>query len=211
MIWVVLSVIGVMSSIFFKLINEFYAKHDANRIKITFKIMICQGILIMMISAGVIYKYDYSVVSCFLLFFMWYLSVTAYIDYKTKMVYSSLNVFALLAGIIFFSYSLRYYNVWKNMDIGSLVIWIIFLVVCKALHLYGAGDFDVLMVETIYFCSIPEIRQPIGGTLLFVMMGALGVHFIIHYKEIDFLHLKLKKSVAFVPAIFISTIINIFI
>lgn len=209
--WDVSVAAGVLCSIFFKLTIQFYAKHDDNKITLPLKTVLFQGIWMALLGAGVMDKYGYSDVSCFLLFLIWYLSVTAYIDAKIKMVYTSFNVFALCVGIVFLISSMGNGDTWNDMDIPSLFIWLAFLAVCRLFRLFGEGDFDVLAIVTVFFCSIPEIRQPVGGTLLFVVAGALTVQFIIHYREVDWRHFRLKNKEAFVPAIFVSVIINLFI
>ncbi len=204
---------GAISTILFEVIVDLYSQFDDSRIAITkrkFTLLAYEALMIF-INALLFYKYGGTVTTAFLSFFLWYLSLAGYIDHKTKMVYSSYNVVALLMGIILLVYTWKQYDISGILSDGSLIIWFLFLIICKGLHLYGAGDFDVLLIETVYFCCIPGVRQPIGGTMLFVVLGALGLQFIIHYKEIDFVHLRLKNSVAFVPALFLSSLVNILI
>ena len=72
-------------------------------------------------------------------------------------------------------------------------------------------DFEVLIVESIYIIAMPSMGELKGGVMLLIIMMAYVIQFVSHFNEIDFPTLKLKNPVAFIPALFGATVINMFL
>lgn len=201
--------VGGLSSLIFHYTIVFFSK-DNNKIAAKRNFLILYTGLMIELNLGLLAKYRLTVIYGFLAFLMLYLSICAFIDYKTKTVYSILNLIAGSAGVLFYVYMAIAYEVWKQLDLISVCIFAVVLWISKTKNLFGGGDADVFLVLTIYMCALPDMLSPIEESL-FIMIVAVLIQFFVHIKKVDFPHWRLKEPVAFVPAIFFSTVINLLI
>lgn len=199
---------GSMSEIVFKHTNEFFAKHDGNKIVVTHKLLAMYAALMFGLNVALLVKYGFSVTYWCLAYLLVYLSICAYIDYKTQMVYTILSLFAGIIGGFYYIYTIFRYDTLEHLSGVDLVIFIVIMSIAKKRELFGAGDWDVFMVIAIYVCALPQETFPIERVLL-IMLLSMGVQFILGFKKIDFPHFRLREPMALVPAIFVSTIINL--
>ena len=147
-------------------------------------------------------KFGISINFFFLTLLAYYLIISAYIDFKTMIVYSIFNYTMILFSIMF--YSLSSYSV-EKINLIILILFIIFSIVLEKMGMYGNGDTEIYIVIACFFATV--CRSNLLETLLIDMVLANIIIIFINIKKFDLKKLKFKEKVAFIPAIAISTII----
>lgn len=203
--------VGVVSAFSFKKIVHCFAKHDESQLEMNFKSFLLHLALIIALSLGLLWRFHFTVIYGFMMYLFLYLYISAYIDYKIKMVYTVLNFFAGVIGVLFLIYTF-FTHVNRMIDWFSILIFLTVMCLSKKLKLFGGGDFELFLVEVIYIYALPVVLFPIQK-MLFIMALSILLQFVLHYKEIDFFNhrLQLKEPVELIPAILISSVINLLV
>lgn len=136
-----------------------------------------------------------------------YLVVNAYIDFKTKKIYSILNYIVILLGVLLIFYD-NAFNI-KIICI-NLILYFCLLLIEKKLKLFGNGDFEMLIATSLFL-----INHSFFTTLylfpLEILLWQILISILIFctFNFRDVINLILNKSntkrKAFVPAISIAT------
>ncbi len=202
---------GILMSAFFFMTVKFYKRHDENnKLSINLKIALCYMFFMTLLSfalqsVNIVWE-EYICASLLIS----YMSISAYIDYRQMEIYTSFNLLGLIIGAMCLIYTVSKMQI-GYIDIYSLGIWSLVLIISKIFKAFGSGDFEVLIVESIYIIAMPSMGELKGGGMLLIIMMAYVIQFVSHFNEIDFPTLKLKNPVAFIPALFGATVINMFL
>lgn len=138
-----------------------------------------------------------------------YLLITAYVDFKTKYVYTFLNIIAGCFGII--------YLIIKSSSISELINSVIYIAIFTLItciftkfNAYGAGDNDIYIVISLflYKSSYGIFNLEIMLiNILFSNIIAIILALITNITKIEWKKLKFKEEIAFAPSISIATLI----
>ena len=136
-----------------------------------------------------------------------YLIITAYIDYKTKNVYSIFNILTIFIGVLFLFYQ-KSIEIDINITIMCVIIYTIFVKVVGYLNLFGSGDTDIFIALSIFVSSLNMNIFPLVILLINMILSNL-VLIITNINMLDIKKGKFKEEIAFAPSIAISTMILI--
>lgn len=200
---VAFTLIGITS--FYKAI-EFINKNETD-IKIDVKNKGLISILVALSTTLLYLKYKTNIEFYMYFYVSIYLLITAYIDYKTKNVYTILNYITMIVGIFFLFYQ-KSIEVDINITIICVIIYTIFVKVGGYFDWFGGGDTEIFIALSIFVSSINMNLFPLVILLINMILSNL-ILIISNIKNIDVKRLKLKEPKAFAPSIAISTMILI--
>lgn len=137
---------------------------------------------------------------------IYYLITASVIDYKTMFVYSSFNyvLVSIAMGAIIFNY-----NQIGIENMFGVVSFIILNIILAVFNSYGNGDMEIYIIIACFYGIV--IENNVLEILLFNMIVANVLMLIFNIKLFDIQKFALKKRVAFVPYISVSTIIFLLI
>lgn len=167
--------------------------------------------LIFLLSTTLIYfKFENNV---FLLlvysYIVYYLILTAYVDYKTQYVYSIFIYVTILVGII---YLFKQRESIQEFTTVLTIIIIYSLITYKAnmkFNFYANGDSKMYISLTFFICSIYK-NMPLSILLINMILANIFA-ILLNIKNFDFKKMDFKKEIAFAPSIALSTYILILI
>lgn len=138
-----------------------------------------------------------------------YLIITAYIDFKTKYVYSILNIITGCLGIIYLIIKCSTISELINSSIYIGIFTLITFIFTK-FNAYGAGDNDIYIVISLflYKSSYGIFNLEIMLiNILFSNIIAIILVVLTNITKIEWKKLKFKDEIAFAPSISIATLI----
>lgn len=138
-----------------------------------------------------------------------YLMITAYIDFKTKYVYTILNIITGCLGIIYLIIKCSTISELINSSIYIGIFTLITFIFTK-FNAYGAGDNDIYIVISLflYKSSYGIFNLEIMLiNILFSNIIAIILVVLTNITKIEWKKLKFKDEIAFVPSISIATLI----
>lgn len=147
-------------------------------------------------------KYEKSLFIIRYFILMFFLNITAFIDYKTKYIYDFINVIFGLIGIIFMLIDILKYNILTTLFSVILVFFITFML--SKLNFIGRGDIDVFIIVCMYIGNYNSI---LNIFLAIALSGSIALKSIF---KLDFKKIA-KERVALCPFILISTFIILFL
>lgn len=190
--------IAVISNLILKIILKIIDKFDNKKIYYSKKI----GVISLIITSIFYIKFGITKEFFIVGLFLNYLLVIAFIDYKTKTVYSVFNyvvfIILLLLGIMNIS----------NIEIKNIFILIAFsitVLILGRLKFFGLGDSEIYILITSFFIILA--KNDVLTMLLIDMLLANIFMILFNLSNINLKILKLKEEVPFIPYIFLSTTI----
>lgn len=150
---------GILMSAFFFMTVKFYKRHDENnKLSINLKIALCYMFFMTLLSfalqsVNIVWE-EYICASLLIS----YMSISAYIDYRQMEIYTSFNLLGLIIGAMCLIYTVSKMQI-GYIDIYSLGIWSLVLIISKIFKAFGSGDFEVLIVESIYIIAMPSMGE----------------------------------------------------
>lgn len=138
-----------------------------------------------------------------------YLMITAYIDFKTKYVYSFLNIIAGCFGVVCL--------ISKSNSISDFISSIVYIsiftlvtFIFTKLNAYGAGDNDIYIVISFFLYNSSYGIFNLEIMLINIILSnviAIILVCITNITKIEWKKLKFKEEIAFAPSITIATLI----
>lgn len=149
------------------------------------------------IGSGIVYLYV-----------IWYLFVTGYIDYKIKKVYCILNYITMIIALIFILYKVKI-GIDVSFIIGSYIFYVLVVYFLGKLNCYAGGDSEIYIAIGYFIGSLYS-----GSALTFMILNIIlscVVLIILNIKDFDLRKFTFNsdKTIAFAPAIAISTLLLI--
>ncbi len=201
----IFSILGVISVI--KVIDIISRADNEERLKLNSKAKRTLGFLVFFSTFLIYFKYENSVEFLFYFYLSIYLIITAYIDYKTKKVYCTLNIITIFIAVIF-----MIYHICIGVDISYIIISVVIYSCFSLLNLfkcYGDGDKEIYIAIGYFVASLNYAEFPLTilminmliSDLILIIFNAKGL--ITRFKEV------IKTKDAFAPAIAIATILTI--
>lgn len=170
------------------------------------KELVIYTLIMCLVNYLLIRKFGISIEYIFAALLSLYLCITAYIDKKIKMVYTVLNILFGLIGFMFLLYSCSEYSIYERLDINILIFAMVMLM-SKVFNLYGAGDFEIFLVLSMYIFAIPaDVYMP-SEKMLAIMATSVIVQILTNIKSVDLKHMRFKEALPLAPGIFISAIL----
>lgn len=134
------------------------------------------------------------------------LAVQAYSDYRTKELYTILTYMAMLAASISMFLSV------KCSDIVYLIAATLFILFQYKLKAYSFGDAKLfIVVLELLTMSLHDIDILIGFMLIELITGIFFVFYVLIGKIVRKEKISIKGNHAYAPAIFMASLIVIFI
>lgn len=165
------------------------------------------GALILISSFTLGWKYGLSLLTYAYSYLAAYLCLTAYIDKKTSEVYCVFNYAGFVTGTLFFL--CRYATTSHHAAVLlTLLLVIVFLILAKALHLYGAGDGEIFLVIAIFMLAGCDGMDGMFYTFMIYFLSTALIT-VTHIGEIDRKKMRFKHPIPFAPSIFAATVIII--
>ena len=137
-----------------------------------------------------------------------YLTVSAYIDYKIQKVYCFLNYITMAISL-----GLWGYQVLNGVDtipgVTAYIFFVIISFIFKLTGAYAGGDNEVFIAIGYFIVALNTIN-PLIKLLLIMLMSSILLP-ILNFKYFSIKNMRFKEGnkIAFVPAIMLSTMINI--
>lgn len=132
--------------------------------------------------------------------------ICGYTDKQTFMVYRFYSVLLIICSIIFALINYSYYIKQDTLltTIGACIVYYIF----ATSNLFGFGDGLVLIANSIIiiFFSVGYFKVE---TILWHLIAAMLLMIICNLKQMNWKKFRFKKQVAFVPYIYIATLLII--
>lgn len=192
------SIIGIW--LVFKIIETLNNMDRDENIKFNKKERWILGFLISIFNTLIYIKYS-GIEYILYYYLLIYLSITGYIDFKTKKVYCFLNYITMAFALGYMFYQLFS---GKNISIviGSFVIYIIIILVLRILRAFASGDAEIYIAIG-YFIICGNYSDLPLFTLVVNMI--LASFILLIFKSLY----KLNGKLAFAPSIAISTLFTI--
>ncbi len=156
-------------------------------------------------------KFHMSGIYIFLLFLLFYLLITSYIDYQTQFIYRILNYFGIFIGMLFYLFQSVYGKNNAEMS-GSLIILLIYGI-CQWLFVkikaFGAGDGYLFVGISFYLAALFDTGR-LPDILMTHMVYCFLLFFLLHIPCLAKKN-KISNNQAFSPTIAVNTVLYILI
>ena len=166
------------------------------------------AMLILLFNTFIYIKYEGTSYYWFYYYLLIYLTVSAYIDYKIQKVYCFFNYITMAVSVVFWGS-----QVINGVDtIPGVTAYIFFIAISCMLRVLGAyagGDNEVFIAIGYFIVALNTINPLIKLLLIMLMSSILLPMLNFKYFSIKNMRFKEGNKIAFVPAIMLSTMINI--
>lgn len=130
--------------------------------------------------------------------------ICVYTDYQNKIVYRIYSVLLIILSVLF---AIINHNLYFNLNtISTICIMIAIIYVLTKSNCFGIGDALVLIGNDIIL-SVINPKYFIAEVLLWHFIIAAILMILFNLKEMNWKKLRFKKPIAFVPYIYISTVL----
>lgn len=166
------------------------------------------ALLILFFNVFLYVRYKGTSYYWFYYYLLIYLTISAYIDYKIQKVYCFLNYITMAVSLVFWGS-----QVINGVDtIPGVTAYIFFIAISCMLRVLGAyagGDNEVFIAIGYFIVALNTIN-PLIKLLLIMLMSSILLP-ILNFKYFSIKNMRFKEGnkIAFVPAIMLSTMINI--
>lgn len=178
-------------------------KYDINNnINNTKKENIINVALIMLVSILLSFKFS-DKTYFYYCYLSLYLIITAYIDSKTKLIYSIFNYITMIIGITFII------NNGNSIEFNliNVIIYAVIILIFDKMKCFGGGDTELFISISFFMCNNSN-KLPLEIMIANVLLSNT-VMIIFNFKNINFKKIKLKEHIAFAPSIAVSTMLII--
>ncbi|MBS5926824.1 MAG: hypothetical protein KIC66_07030 [Clostridium sp.] len=166
------------------------------------------ALLILFFNVFLYVRYKGTSYYWFYYYLLIYLTVSAYIDYKIQKVYCFLNYTTMAVSL-----GLWGYQVLNGVDtipgVTAYIFFVIISFIFKLTGAYAGGDNEVFIAIGYFIVALNTIN-PLIKLLLIMLMSSILLP-ILNFKYFSIKNMRFKEGnkIAFVPAIMLSTMINI--
>lgn len=166
------------------------------------------ALLILFFNVFLYVRYKGTSYYWFYYYLLIYLTVSAYIDYKIQKVYCFLNYITMAISL-----GLWGYQVLNGVDtipgVKAYIFFVIISFIFKLTGAYAGGDNEVFIAIGYFIVALNTIN-PLIKLLLIMLMSSILLP-ILNFKYFSIKNMRFKEGnkIAFVPAIMLSTMINI--
>ena len=166
------------------------------------------AMLMLLFNTFIYIKYKGTSYYWFYYYLLIYLTVSAYIDYKIQKVYCFLNYTTMAVSL-----GLWGYQVLNGVDtipgVTAYIFFVIISFIFKLTGAYAGGDNEVFIAIGYFIVALNTIN-PLIKLLLIMLMSSILLP-ILNFKYFSIKNMRFKEGnkIAFVPAIMLSTMINI--
>ncbi|WP_027099764.1 hypothetical protein [Clostridium paraputrificum] len=166
------------------------------------------ALLILFFNVFLYVRYKGTSYYWFYYYLLIYLTVSAYIDYKIQKVYCFLNYITMAISL-----GLWGYQVLNGVDtipgVTAYIFFVIISFIFKLTGAYAGGDNEVFIAIGYFIVALNTIN-PLIKLLLIMLMSSILLP-ILNFKYFSIKNMRFKEGnkIAFVPAIMLSTMINI--
>ena len=166
------------------------------------------ALLILFFNVFLYVRYKGTSYYWFYYYLLIYLTVSAYIDYKIQKVYCFLNYITMAISL-----GLWGYQVLNGVDtipgVTAYIFFVIISFIFKLTGAYAGGDNEVFIAIGYFIVALNKIN-PLIKLLLIMLMSSILLP-ILNFKYFSIKNMRFKEGnkIAFVPAIMLSTMINI--
>lgn len=166
------------------------------------------ALLILFFNVFLYVRYKGTSYYWFYYYLLIYLTVSAYIDYKIQKVYCFLNYTTMAVSL-----GLWGYQVLNGVDtipgVTAYIFFVIISFIFKLTGAYAGGDNEVFIAIGYFIVALNTINPLIKLLLIMLMSSILLPMLNFKYFSIKNMRFKEGNKIAFVPAIMLSTMINI--
>ena len=166
------------------------------------------ALLILFFNVFLYVRYKGTSYYWFYYYLLIYLTVSAYIDYKIQKVYCFLNYTTMAVSL-----GLWGYQVLNGVDtipgVTAYIFFVIISFIFKLTGAYAGGDNEVFIAIGYFIVALNTINPLIKLLLIMLMSSILLPMLNFKYFSIKNMRFKEGNKIAFIPAIMLSTMINI--